>query len=358
MMSPLLGVAPILLAALVAVPGDSAAVAADGSAAAQSPASAPATQRARRAFDPQLGGEWIGNGISYGPHRDGQVPGGGPQPSKEQVREDARILARHWKLVRMYGCGDATRYLCEVIREEQIPMKLMAGAWIQPEGDPNDADYAARQRANIEQIDGVTKLAADYPDIVIAVSVGNETQVFWSAHRTPMEQLIRDIRRVRERVRQPVTTADDFNFWNKPESRAVAAEIDFIVTHIYAMWAGQPLDRALVFTKEKWDEVRKLHPEHVVVLGEAGWATRKHGEGEQARLIKGVAGESEQQTFYTQYLEWVTKERITNFYFQAFDEKWKGGPHPDEVEKHWGLYNSDRTPKKAIREILEKAGRE
>jgi exo-beta-1,3-glucanase (GH17 family) len=193
---------------------------------------------------------------------------------------------------------------------------------------------------------------------VIAVCIGNETQVFWSAHRTPVEQLIRDIRRARGLTRAPVTTADDFNFWNKPESRVVAAEVDFIVTHIYAMWAGQQLDRALLFTKEKWDEVRRLHPDHVIVLGEAGWATQKHDEGEQAKLIKGVAGEAEQWTFYSQYLEWVTKERITNFYFQAFDEKWKGGPHADEVEKHWGLYNSDRTPKEAIRAILEQAKKE
>ena len=31
--------------------------------------------------------------------------------------------------------------------------------------------------------------------------------------------------------------------------------------------------------------------------------------------------------------------------FEAFDEKWKGGEHPNEVEKHWGLIKSDRTPK-------------
>ncbi len=317
------------------------------------PSSAPALER--RAFRPEIDGVWIGNGISYGPHRDGQTPEGGPQPTKENVREDARILARHWKLVRMYGYGDATRFLCEVIREENLPLRLMAGAWIQPEGDPNDGEFAARKRANEEQVAGATKLANDYPDIVLAVSIGNETQVFWSSHKTQADQLIRDIRRARTLTKAPVTTADDFNFWNKPESKAVAAEVDFIVTHIYAMWAGQQLDRALLFTKEKWDEVRKMHPDQLFVIGEAGWATQKRNSGEQANLIKGVAGEDEQTTFCKQYLEWVTSEKITNFYFQAFDEKWKGGQQPDEVEKHWGLYNSDRTPKKAVREVLEKS---
>ena len=34
--------------------------------------------------------------------------------------------------------------------------------------------------------------------------------------------------------------------------------------------------------------------------------------------------------------------------FEAFDENWKGGDHPAEVEKHWGLFRADRTPKAAM----------
>jgi exo-beta-1,3-glucanase (GH17 family) len=36
------------------------------------------------------------------------------------------------------------------------------------------------------------------------------------------------------------------------------------------------------------------------------------------------------------------------FYFEAFDEPWKGGADPRDVEKHWGLYNENRTPKAAM----------
>ena len=43
------------------------------------------------------------------------------------------------------------------------------------------------------------------------------------------------------------------------------------------------------------------------------------------------------------------RERIVSTWFEAFDENWKGGPHPDEVEKHWGLFRADRTPKQAAR---------
>lgn len=315
--------------------------------------SAPTTNITRRPFKPFIGDEWIGNGVSYGPQRDGQYPGRPPYPSTKEIREDAHIMAQHWKLVRMYGSEGAAEELANIIREDKLPMRLMVGAWITPEGDPNSAEFARARASNELQVDVATRLANDYPDVVLAVSIGNETQVFWSSHRIPPELLIKYIRRARAQTQAPVTTADDFNFWNKPESKAVAAEVDFIVTHVYAMWAGQPLDRGLPFTEEKYNEVKAMHADHVIVLGEAGWATMKHAGGEQAKLIKGPAGESEQATFYREYLPWVTKNRITNFYFEAFDEKWKGGDHPDEVEKHWGLYNSDRTPKAAIRELAK-----
>ncbi len=43
-----------------------------------------------------------------------------------------------------------------------------------------------------------------------------------------------------------------------------------------------------------------------------------------------------------------SRARIASFYFEAFDENWKGGDHPDEVEKHWGLFRADRTPKAVL----------
>ncbi|NNE10040.1 MAG: glycosyl hydrolase, partial [Gemmatimonadetes bacterium] len=45
---------------------------------------------------------------------------------------------------------------------------------------------------------------------------------------------------------------------------------------------------------------------------------------------------------------WVRAERVATFLFEAFDENWKGGADPREVEKHWGLYRADRTPKEAV----------
>jgi exo-beta-1,3-glucanase (GH17 family) len=309
--------------------------------------SAPVVMTRPVAFEPN---STFVEGVSYGPHRDGQSPEGAG-PTRAQIREDLGLLATHWRCLRVYGARGPAETVLQVIHEDKLPLKVMLGVWLaaetQPTGDGKSEPNPAAATANRAEIESAVRLANAFPDIVVAVSVGNETQVFWSAHRFPAELLIRAIRSVRERVRVPVTTADDFNFWNKPESRAVAREVDFIVTHIHPVWAGQPLDRGVPFTREKYDEVARMHPGRLIVIGETGWATRYHTEGEQARLIKGKLGEAEQKLFYQELMDWTRKARVGTFFFEAFDENWKGGSHPDEVEKHWGLYRADRTPKPA-----------
>ena len=292
-----------------------------------------------RPFTP-ISNQYRGKGISYGPFRKGQRPGESG-PTQKQVREDLLIIAKdRWQMIRTYGTEPFTEKVCRVIRKEKLPIKLMLGAWIATE--KNDAN---RKKANQVQIDQAIKLANKFSDVVAAVSVGNESQVFWSFHKVETDTLIQYVRQVRKQVEQPVTVADDFKYWSLPESRKLANELDFIVTHAYAMWLGQQLEDSLEFTKSQYAKVKSTHPEKTVVLGEFGWATKMANHGEQAKLIKGKPGIAEQKKFFDEHLAWLTDEKIPFFYFEAFDEPWKGGDDPREVEKHWGLYFENRTPK-------------
>jgi exo-beta-1,3-glucanase (GH17 family) len=275
--------------------------------------------------------------VCYGPHRDGQRPGG-PDPTAAQLTEDLLLMADHWKLLRVYGSGGIAATLLSIIRDTQIDMKVMLGVWIAPD------DSVANQR----EVDSAIHLANAFPEIVAAVSVGNETQIFWSAHRSSVETLIECVRSVRAGVTVPVTVADDFNFWNKPESLPVAAEIDFVTMHAHPMWNGMQVDEALPWLQEQLEVVRAMHPEQTVVIGETGWATSVHDEGEQAELIKGQPGEAQQKQYYDAVRDWAQSERQVVFFFEAFDENWKGGDHPAEVEKHWGVFRADRTEKAAV----------
>lgn len=108
----------------------------------------------------------------------------------------------------------------------------------------------------------------------------------------------------------------------------------------------------MAWTQRTYAEICEHHPGKTVVVGEAGWATQVHDEGEQARLIKGKAGEAEQRLYYEQFSAWAKEEKLSTFFFETFDESWKGGSHPNEVEKHWGPYRRDRRPKAALRAVV------
>jgi len=287
------------------------------------------------------GDAWIGNGVCYGPHRDGQRPDG-PSPTAAELRQDLALIAPRWRLLRMYSADATAAAVLELIRSEGAGLKVILGAWIDPETTPA---AAAKNRGEVA---AAIRLARAFPDVVVAINVGNETQASWSDHKVDEAVLIGHLRAVRAATAVPVTTADDFSFWSSERSRAIAAEVDFLLVHAYAMWNGVQLDGAVAFTREKYDEVARQHPGRLLVLGELGWATRRHSEGEQARLIKGTPGEAEQRRFRDELLAWTTAARVPNLFFEAFDENWKGGPHPDEVEKHWGLFRADRTPKQAM----------
>ena len=294
-------------------------------------------------------GVWYGDAVCYGPHRDGQSPGGA-SPSREQIREDLGIIVRHWPMLRVYGSRGSARTMLELIREEGLDLKVMLGAWIGVEEKRDEAGAVVERdpetaAANLAEVETAVQLAGEFPGIVTSICVGNETQVYWSWHKSPVDILIKYLRLARAGSTVPVTTADDYNFWNKPESRLVAAEVDFINMYAHPLWNGIQLEDAVDWTRGVCASIRDAHPDRLIVLGETGWATQVHDEGEQARLIKGRVGEAEQAVFCDALRAWARDARQPIFLFEAFDENWKGGPHPNEVEKHWGLYRADRTPK-------------
>jgi exo-beta-1,3-glucanase (GH17 family) len=305
-----------------------------------------------RPLRPYLGQRWIGEAIAYGPHRDGQRPGG-PSPTMAEVAEDLRLMSHHWNLIRTYQSVGPADSILEAIRSEALDIRVMLGVWIEPEEARDSTGNVVEPRpaaaaANRAEIDSAVRLAAAYPDIVVALCVGNETQIYWSSHRVPASLLTGAIREMRARTSLPVTTADDFNFWNKPESLGLAQEVDFIVTHMHPLWNGLQPEAAADWTAKTYDEVRRLHAGRAVVIGETGWATGKLQTGEQGTLMKGPVGEEEQAVFCNSFAAWARRERVTTFFFEAFDENWKGGADPDDAEKHWGFYRADRTPKRVL----------
>ncbi|MDJ0832108.1 MAG: glycosyl hydrolase family 17 [Gammaproteobacteria bacterium] len=299
----------------------------------------------KRDFNPMLDGRWIGNGISYSPYRDGENPDMEQLIAKENVLEDLQILGSRWNLIRLYGADPQHQQVLEVIRDNDLPIRVMQGAWIS--GHQTDQE-------NQQQVDTLIRMANEFPEIIVAVNVGNEIFVDWSWHKVKdMDQVIDYIRQVRSSIRQPVTVNDDYNFWNKPHAQKVAAELDFIGLHAYAFWNNKTLDVAMDWTLDIYNDIQSRHPEHLITYTETGWPTsRIYGDGSYEGGLIGKAGEDEQQVFFEQYNAWVDDNRIISLYFAAFDEEWKGGFDGDnpmaKAEKHWGVYRTDRSPKKLL----------
>jgi len=308
-----------------------------------------------RRFEPGHDGKWAGEAVSYGCYRRGQAPGV-KGPSEAEIEQDLRIVQNHWNLIRLYGSDEDSERILKTIRKRRFPFKVMLGVWLE-----NETGRPERKQENRKQALTGIKLANEFPDIISAVSVGNETQVSWSAHRMDQKDLINYIRLVRNNTRVPVTTADDYSFWITSESKIIADETDFIVTHLYSMWNGITVENAIEWMDRiLFQEVMPMHPEKLTVIGEAGWATnlnaRKTGHGEQASLIKGTADLASQEHYLIQLHNWILKTRVTTFLFEAFDEPWKGGGEnsdPDEVEKHWGVFYENRKPKASFSNYLD-----
>lgn len=308
-----------------------------------------------RVFDPYINGRWIGKAISYGFYRKGQSPGV-KGPSETQILEDLEIILNHWNLIRVYGSDNNSEKVLKVIRKNNLPIRVMLGVWLEDEKVNPE-----RKNENIQEVLKAVKLANEYSEIISAINVGNETQVFWSAHKMEIEDLIRYIRIVRNNTSVPVTTADDYNFWNKPISKSVAMEVDFIVVHIYPLWNGITLENSIDWMNNIFfNEIKKFHSDKILVLGEIGWATNydatRTGDGQQGSLIKGEVSYAAQEKFLLKLSRWTDTNQVTTFLFEAFDEPWKGGGEfssPNEIEKHWGVFYENRKPKESFQNFLK-----
>lgn len=290
-------------------------------------------------------------GACYGPYRAGQSPGG-PMPTDAQILQDLRIIEKRWSIIRVYSSSEATPAVLRLIDRHDIDVRVVVGAWLACEHaedlehiTPQDAQQNARR--NRREVRSAAELADRYPKIVTAICLGNETQVSWSWHRLRRDSLLQYIRLARSLTDKPLTVADDFTVWADPDSRELASRLDFLIVHIYAAWHGRQLDDAISFTDEKARLVRETHPNTRAIVGEIGWPTSVASSGEQAELIKGRAGEIEQAKFFEHLIAWSRKTRTPVFIFEVFDEPWKGSDDPAEVEKHWGVFRADRTPKPA-----------
>jgi exo-beta-1,3-glucanase (GH17 family) len=289
--------------------------------------------------------------ICYSGFRDGQYPGGS-YPDYGQVKEDLLLLQPHWKYLRMYDCDEHAIITLDVIRKEKLGFKMMLGAYIEAEmnnfncpwggGVHTEEQLEENLVLNRDKIQKLIDLANEYPDIIFSVSVGNEACVEWTDHYVHENKVQAYVKQVKAAVSQPVTFCENYVPWHF-KLQKLAGEVDFISIHTYPVWEYKHIDEALDYTKENYYTVAGKYPGKPVVITEAGWATHSNGRGIDPENVN----ETYQKIYFEKLMAWADKEGILLFFFEAFDESWKGSPEPLEPEKHWGLFRTNRTPKLA-----------
>jgi len=295
----------------------------------------------------------VAKAICYSGFRDGQQPGAN-YPSYDEVKEDLIILQPYWKYLRLYDCDQHAETVLEVIGKEQLDFKIMQGAFIEAEmnnfgcpwggGVYEEEQLEKNKQLNLQKIKKLIQLANQYPDIIFSLSVGNEACVDWTDHYVPVNKVMEYAQLVKQSAKQPVTFCENYVPWlNK--LKPLAQAVDFISIHTYPVWEYKHIHDAIAYTQENYEAVRGLYPEKPIVITEAGWATNSNGRGIQPEHVN----EENQKTYYEDLMAWSEKNSILSFFFEAFDENWKGSPDPNEPEKHWGLFYADRKPKRAMK---------
>ena len=298
--------------------------------------------------------EEVSKAVCYSGFRTGQHPDrgeGAKNPTKEQVLEDLEIIQNDmgFKLIRLYDSGVNSAMVLQLIEEHSLDIKVMLGMWLDAELSAHETcawltepipqeKLDANKIVNQQEIQRGIKLANKYPGIVVAVNVGNEALVDWNDHKVHVDSIISYCKDVKDAIGQPVTVADNYEWW--AAHGAILAEVlDFISVHIYPVWEGRDIDQGMTYSIENIEKVQRALPDAKIVISEAGWATVASEFGARA-------SEEKQLQYYNELMQWSEQNDITTFFFEAFDEDWKGDPNnPLGAEKHWGLYSVDRKPK-------------
>jgi exo-beta-1,3-glucanase (GH17 family) len=313
--------------------------------------------------------------VAYGAYRTARNPSelDAEVITPAQLKQDLDLmLAAGFRMIRIFSSDDkVARQTLQVIADNDLNMRVQLGAFIRGDAYAAAADLPAIYAANEASIAQAVALANNpaFKEIILAVSIGNETQVDFSGVRTKPETLAGYLRTVRNQITQPVTTDDNWLAWARMPA-AITNEVDFASIHIYAQldtffdpklfdWrqrdvpeatrATAMMDAVMVETKRQYGEARKAFDDKglsyiPITVGETGWNVIDPRLSFRAHPVN-------QKMYFDRITAWASEGRNgpgpdAVFYFVAFDEQWKQG------DDGWGLFNKDRQARYAIQALI------
>ncbi|MCC7466670.1 MAG: glycosyl hydrolase family 17, partial [Saprospiraceae bacterium] len=194
--------------------------------------------------------------ISYGGYRGISRE---QQPTVQQLKEDMKILAAmNIRILRTYNTKLAeAANLLKAIRalkqeDPNFEMYVMLGAWIDCRGAwTSQPDHQQEdEEANAGEIQRAVAMAAEYPDIVKIIAVGNEAMVHWASSYYVQPWVIlkyvNQLQALKQAGKLPkdlwITSSDNFASWggggaeyHLDDLTRLFAAVDYVSMHTYPM---------------------------------------------------------------------------------------------------------------------------
>jgi exo-beta-1,3-glucanase (GH17 family) len=242
-------------------------------------------------------------------------PNNGTFPSDESMREDLKSLyAEGFRGIVTYASDGTLNHIPRLARDLGFKLVYM-GIYC-----PLSPSEVAAALAESTYVDGYV--------------VGNEglgdNRVYCAYDTT---QLQATMEWLRQSSGKPVSTSEQVDdYLQGPWSVWLLDRSDWVFPNVHPYWAGltNP-DSAVAWTIDKYEAVQQRTAKPVTIketgLPSAGRAS---------------CSEQRQSEFY----ERLSSTSIPFFHFEAFDQPWKV---EQPVEAHWGVNDSNRSPKLVVR---------
>ena len=338
--------------------------------------------------------------ICYGGYRDKTRD---IEPTVAQITEDLKILsAMNIKVLRTYNVHhtEASSLLKAISALKKadpgFEMYVMLGAWIDAKSSwtANTPIRNEDSERNPVEIAEAVKLANEYPDIVKIIAVGNEAMVKWAwSYYVDPGIILKWVNHLQDLKQQGklskdiwITSSDNFASWggggkeyHVEDLTKLIKAVDYISMHTYPMhdthynpvfWGilenekqlseREKIDAAMMRARDYAiaqytgvsNYMKSLGVQKPIHIGETGWASA-------ASELYGNAGskatdEYKSALYYKLMKAWADKEKISLFYFEAFDEQWKDAKNAWGSENHFGIINLQGQAKYALWELVDR----
>ncbi|EPY51431.1 glucan 1,3-beta-glucosidase Bgl2 [Schizosaccharomyces cryophilus OY26] len=256
--------------------------------------------------------------------------------STDDYLADLNALANYTDSVRTYATSDCNTLenLLPALSQASHNFSAYIGVW------PTDDAHFGQEKQALSQF--LPKYGVNN---IKGITVGSEVLYRNDLSASALADRINDVRGLVKSFGfdVPVGTADSWNLWAAGAGDASIQASDFIMSNDFPYWQGQNTSNMtntfISDTLTALDRVQHVKGTNNVqfLVGETGWPTGGPSYGE-ADTSNDIA-----KQFYHEALCQILKKGIDVYYFEAFDESYKGTD--SNVEPHFGAFYSNRVPK-------------